>query len=67
MNGVKLLQLQNNTWNNLTVCQQMNSCLFKDVIHKMCLQIIYIQYICIKRIRYLITYNGWYAIKPNQT
>ena len=30
-------------------------------------QIIYIQYICKKRIWYLINYNGSYAIKPNQT
>ena len=30
-------------------------------------QAIYIQYICIKRIWQWITYNGWYAIKPNQT
>ena len=30
-------------------------------------QIIYIQYIRIKKIRHKITYNGWYAIKPNQT
>ena len=29
-------------------------------------QIIYIQYICIKRIWHYITYNGWYAIKLNQ-
>ena len=28
----------------------------------MCLQIIYIQYACINRILYYITYNGWYAI-----
>ena len=32
----------------------------------MCLQIIYIQYISINRIWHLITYNDWYAIKPNQ-
>ena len=30
-------------------------------------QIIYIWYRCIKRIWHQITYNGWYAIKPNQT
>ena len=28
-------------------------------------KIIYIWYICIKRIWHLITYNGWYAVKPN--
>ena len=31
----------------------------------MCLQIIYIQYICMNRIRHWITYNCWYTIKPN--
>ena len=30
-------------------------------------QIIYIWYICIKRIWHWITYNGWYAIKPKLT
>ena len=30
-------------------------------------QIICIKYICIKRIWHLITYKGWYAIKPNST
>ena len=33
----------------------------------LCLQIIYIRYICIKKIWYWITYKGWYAIKPSQT
>ena len=39
---------------------------FKNVIYKMCFEIIYLIYICIKRIWRQITYNGWYAIKPNQ-
>ena len=30
-------------------------------------QIIYIQYICMKRIWHWITYNSWDAIKPNPT
>ena len=30
-------------------------------------QIMYIWYICIKRIWHWITYNGWYAIKPKPT
>ena len=29
-------------------------------------QIIYIQYKCIKRIWHQISYESWYAIKPNQ-
>ena len=39
---------------------------FKNVIYKICLKIVFI-YICIKKILHLITYNGWYAVKPNQT
>ena len=34
---------------------------FKIVIDKMGLEIIYLIYMC------KIIYNGWYAIKPNQT
>ena len=30
-------------------------------------QTIYISYACIKKILHKITYNVWYAIKPNQT
>ena len=33
----------------------------------MCLQILYIQHICVNTIWYLITYNDWYAMKPNQS
>ena len=33
----------------------------------MCLQILYIWYICLKRIWHWITHKGWYAIKPYQT
>ena len=47
MTDVKLLLLYSNTWNHLTVCQKkkkekMSSGSFKNVIYKMCLQIIYI-------------------------
>ena len=38
--------------------------MFKNVINKICLQILYIQYVCIK-ILHLIISNGWYAIKLN--
>ena len=40
--SVKLWLLYSNTWNYLTVCKQMSSGLFKNVIYEMCLQIIYI-------------------------
>ena len=34
--------IHSNTWNHLTVCKQMGSGSFKDVINKMCSQIIYL-------------------------
>ena len=48
-----------NTWNKLDS--------FNNVIHKMCLQIIYTKYMCINRIYHYMTYNSCYVIKPNQT
>ena len=42
MTDVKLWLLYSNTWNHLNVCKKMISGLFKNVIYKMCLQIIYI-------------------------
>ena len=44
MTDVKLLMLRINTWNYLTVCKQMITGLFKNVINKMCLQIKYNSY-----------------------
>ena len=38
----KLGLFYSNTWNHLTVCKQMSSGLFKNIIYKMCLQILYI-------------------------
>ena len=53
MTDVKLLLLHSNTWNYLTMYKKkISSGSFKKVINKMCLQIIYIQYICINRIWY---------------
>ena len=46
----EFLVMHSNTWNHLTICQRMSLGLLKNVINKMYLQIIYIQYICIKRI-----------------
>ena len=40
MTHVKLLLLHNNTWSHLTVYKKMKSGSFKNVINKMCLQII---------------------------
>ena len=47
MTAVKLLLLQYNTWNHLTVCKKkkISSGTFKKVINKMCLQIIYLIYV----------------------
>ena len=42
MTDVKLLLLDSNTWNHLTVCNKMSSCSFKNAIKKMYLQIIHI-------------------------
>ena len=39
---VKLWLLYSNTWNLLTMCKKTRSGSLKDVIYKMCLQIIYI-------------------------
>ena len=41
MTDIKLWLLYIITWNNLTVCQKVLM-LIKNVIYKMCLQIIYI-------------------------
>ena len=46
MTDGKLLRLHSNTWNHLTVYKQMSPGSFKNVINKMCLQII-------------MTDNGW--------
>ena len=45
----------------------MNLDSFKKDINKICIKIIDICCICIKRIQNSITYNGGYGIKPNQT
>ena len=42
MTDIKLLLLQSNTLNHLTGYKKMSSFSFKNVINKMCLQIIYI-------------------------
>ena len=47
------------------VCKQISSGLFKILLTKNFLQIIY-KYIFINRNWHQITFNGWYAIKPNQ-
>ena len=39
---MELLVLKRNTWNHLTECKRMILCSFKNVINKMCLQILYI-------------------------
>ena len=42
MNDVKLLLLHSNTWNHLTMYKQMSSVSFKNIIDKICLQIIFV-------------------------
>ena len=64
-------------FDHLTVCKQMTCLIELLVIHSNawnCLTLltyvynpIYLIYICINRIWHLLTDNGWYAIKPNQT
>ena len=39
---IELLVIHNNTWNYLTVSKRMSLGSFKNVINKMCLQIIHI-------------------------
>ena len=38
---IELFVTHSDTWNHLTVCKQINLDLFKNVINKMCLQLIY--------------------------
>ena len=46
--------------------KRMSSGSFKNVISKMFIEIIYLIYMYKQELA-KITYNGWYAIKPNQT
>ena len=58
MTGVKLKLLYNNTCNQLTVYKKkISSCLSKNYIHKMFLQIRYSIYICAKRSCQQITHD----------
>ena len=42
INSKQNFVLDRNTWNHLTVSQKMSSGLFKNIISKICLQIIYL-------------------------
>ena len=65
MADVKLWVLNSNAWNHFSECKKSSSS-FKNIIYKMCLQIIYIFNIYIYKQRLaVITYNGWYGLKPN--
>ena len=44
MTDDKLLNLRSNNWNVLTLWKKKNSASLKNVINKMCLQIIYLIY-----------------------
>ena len=41
---IKLFVLHNNTWNQLTVCKQMSSGSFRNVIFRICVHRLYIYY-----------------------
>ena len=44
MTDIKLFVLHRNTWNHLTICKEMSSGAFKNIINKLCIyKIIYIQ------------------------
>ena len=47
-------------------CEKISTGSFKNVINKMCLEILYLIYMYKKDLT-LITYNGWYTLKPNPT
>ena len=57
---IALFVLDRNAGNHLTACKKKKMCPgpFKNVIYKICLQIMYIQYISMNRIWHLITYKG---------
>ena len=55
--------LEKDKWNHLTVSKNWTRRSFKNPIYKMCLEIIYLIYMHKKD----LAYNGYYAIKPNQT
>ena len=62
MTDVKLWMLYSYTRNHLIVCKN-SSGLFKNVINKMCLEIIYSIYMYDNDLN---LYNLQYTIKPNQ-
>ena len=47
---IKTFVLDRNKWNHLTVWERTSSVSFKNFINKMCFEIIYLIYICIKMI-----------------
>ena len=64
----ELLLIHSNTQNNSTVCKRMRLGLFKNVINKMCLQIIYLIYtykedLVLNNLQWLICHKT----KPNES
>ena len=64
MTKVKLVLLYHNIRNHLTMCKKWAQARLKMLSTKFVYKS-YIQYVCITRIWHEISYNGWYAIKPN--
>ena len=65
MTDAKFWRLFSYTQNHLTVSKKKWA-----QTRLKCHQIVYksyIKYLCINRIFHQITYNAWYAIKPNET
>ena len=62
----QIIGLDRNKWNHLIVWKRMNSVSFKNVIYKMCLEIVYLIYmykkhLALNNLQWLI----WYKTKPN--
>ena len=64
MTDIKLWLLYSNSWNHLTVYKKTSGS-FKNVINKMCLQIIYINCIYIKKNLVLNNIRGAYDKFPD--
>ena len=69
MTDVKLYQLYSNTWNYLTVCKKSSGS-FKNVIDKMCKQIIYVFNMYVYKEDLALNYVQWlicHKTQPNHT
>ena len=70
MTDVTLLPLHSSTWNHLTLCKQMSTGFFKNVINKIGFQIIDMnkQNLALNNLKWLICHQiQLNQTKPNQT